>query len=145
MLYFNAGITWMQACKGGSDMGDFDKKINAVAGGDPKANATAQLFKAVIMAVRHLPELIRFIKEISAELNLNNMPNIPTRTGGGKVFWITLEDINGLRLQQNHLTKHYRIIGPPPDHTRLAWGTKAGMEQLLGELQKRTGGLSGIS
>lgn len=114
-------------------------------GGDAGAIVLVGLFIAAVKLMEQIPELIRLIKEIAAELKADNMPNIPAPTLGGKVVWTTLKDINGVRLQQNTITKHYRIIAPPPKNTRLAWGTQEGMEKILRELQKRTSGGSGIN
>jgi hypothetical protein len=51
-------------------------------------------------------------------------PNMPWKTMGGKVFWNTLSERYGWRLQQNVFTEHYRILDP--EDIRQAWGTDAG-------------------
>ena len=38
------------------------------------------------------------------------MPNIPTNTLGGEIWWKTGRVKNGWRLQKNIVTKHYRIL-----------------------------------
>ena len=58
-----------------------------------------------------------------------SLPNIPFPTMGGKVFWDTLAQYNGWRLQQNEITKHCRILDP--NDVRRAWGTKNGMIKAL--------------
>ena len=35
-----------------------------------------------------------------------DMPNVPLGTMGGHVWWKDLASYNGMRLQQNHITKH---------------------------------------
>ena len=56
-----------------------------------------------------------------------SMPNIPFATMGGKVFWNTLAERNGYKLQQNMITQHARILNS--DDVRVAWGTVSGMEK----------------
>ena len=58
-----------------------------------------------------------------------SLPNIPFPTMGGKVFWITLAESNGWKLQQNMITKHARILNA--NNVRIAWGTINGMEKAL--------------
>ena len=48
------------------------------------------------------------------------MPNLPTGTMGGNVFWITLKTRNGWRLQENKVTSHFRILDPR--NVRWNWG-----------------------
>jgi hypothetical protein len=48
------------------------------------------------------------------------LPNIPTKTLGGHVFWNTLNTKNGWKLQKNIFTDHYRVLDP--DDVRWAWG-----------------------
>lgn len=45
-----------------------------------------------------------------------SMPNIPTPTMGGEVFWNDLAEFKGWRLQQNILSKHARILDPNNVH-----------------------------
>ena len=66
------------------------------------------------------------LKILDAELAL---PNIPMPTMGGEVFWNTLVEHNGWKLQQNMFTRHARILDS--DNTRIAWGTINGMEKAL--------------
>ncbi len=58
-----------------------------------------------------------------------NMPNIPFPTMGGEVFWNTLAECNGWKLQQNMITHHARIIDR--ENVRIAWGTIAGMTKAM--------------
>jgi len=48
------------------------------------------------------------------------LPNIPTPTMGGHVFWTTMHHKNGWKLQQNKITQTYRILDPA--ETRRSWG-----------------------
>lgn len=41
---------------------------------------------------------------------IGDMPNIDFPTAGGKVFWNTLEENSGWKLQQNKLTNHCRLL-----------------------------------
>ncbi|MTI71070.1 MAG: hypothetical protein FH751_12545 [Firmicutes bacterium] len=54
-----------------------------------------------------------------------SLPNIPMKTKGGKVFWNTMCEANGWKIQQNMITKHARILNS--SDVRVAWGTMAGM------------------
>lgn len=47
------------------------------------------------------------------------LPNIPCQTLGGKYLWETLSYSNGWKLQQNILTRHYRILDPA--NIRQSW------------------------
>ena len=53
---------------------------------------------------------------LNAEIAL---PNIPMPTMGGVIFWITIAECNGWKLQQNLFTHHARV----------AWGTVNGMKK----------------
>ena len=50
---------------------------------------------------------------------------------GGKVFWLTLKDVNGWKLQRNSFTQHYRILDP--DNIRQAWGNEKAMLRLFSQ------------
>ena len=63
-----------------------------------------------------------------------SMPNIPMPTMGGKVFWNTLCEYNGWKLQQNMITHHARILNN--DDIRIAWGTINGMIRALDRFKK---------
>ncbi|MGN1339889.1 MAG: hypothetical protein ACI4WS_06320 [Oscillospiraceae bacterium] len=56
-----------------------------------------------------------------------SLPNVPTSTMGGEVWWNDLAECNGWRLQQNTLTQHARILDP--DDVRRAWGSLSAMKQ----------------
>lgn len=86
-------------------------------------NQTELIEKALQFLADH-PEMIT--KVLESELSL---PNIPLPTMGGKIFWITLAEHKGYRLQQNHVTKHARILDA--DNKRIAWGTINGMIKVL--------------
>lgn len=68
-------------------------------------------------------ELLKILDE---ELSL---PTIKFPTLGGNVFWITLAESNGWKIQQNTITKHARILNDK--NVRIAWGTINGMEKAL--------------
>ena len=79
--------------------------------------------KALNFLLDH-PELAKEI--FDSELS---MPNIPTRTMGGNVVWTTLAEVKGLKLQQNQITHHARILNA--DNVRIAWGTVNGMQKAV--------------
>ena len=60
------------------------------------------------------------------------MPNVATYTMGGQVFWNTLSNVNGWRLQQNKVFGNYRIIDP--NNFRKAWGGEKAILDLFQKL-----------
>lgn len=82
--------------------------------------------KALNFLLDH-PELAKDI--FDSELS---MPNIPTKTMGGNVVWTTLAEVKGLKLQQNQITHHARILNA--DNVRIAWGTVNGMQKAIRRL-----------
>lgn len=50
-----------------------------------------------------------------------NFVNWPIQTGGGHLWWDTLDTKHGWKLQQNKVTGHYRILDP--EDIRQAWDT----------------------
>ena len=61
---------------------------------------------------------------LNAEIAL---PNIPMPTMGGVIFWITIAECNGWKLQQNLFTHHARVLDR--HNIRVAWGTVNGMKK----------------
>ena len=57
------------------------------------------------------------------------MPNIETKTLGGHVFWETLGESGGWKLQKNKFTDHCRILDP--EDARKAWGSEESMREIL--------------
>lgn len=49
-------------------------------------------------------------------------PNLPTKTGGGQVFWNTIKTRNGWKIQQNIFTQHYRVLDP--NNVRHGWSSE---------------------
>ena len=58
-----------------------------------------------------------------------DMPNVPLGTMGGHVWWKDLASYNGMRLQQNHITKHCRLLDK--NDRRIAWGSYDAMERAM--------------
>ena len=56
-------------------------------------------------------------------LNMENIPKwqIDAKTFGGRQFWGDVQFFQGYRIQQNVLTKHYRLLDP--GDVRRSWGT----------------------
>jgi hypothetical protein len=50
------------------------------------------------------------------------MPNIETLTMGGEVFWQTIANVDGWKLQENKVFGNCRILDP--NNIRKAWGGK---------------------
>nr|MCR4892085.1 hypothetical protein [Lachnospiraceae bacterium] len=83
-----------------------------------------QEIKLALEFIANAPELAQ--KVLDQALSL---PNIPTPTMGGEVFWDTLAEVKGWKLQQNMITRHARIIDQ--NNVRHAWGTINGMYKAL--------------
>ena len=84
-------------------------------------------YKKVFEAFDHNPETkTQFLNLLNSEVSL---PNIPTPTMGGQVFWNTIVEYNGWKLQQNMITHHARILDC--NDIRIAWGTYNGMMTAL--------------
>lgn len=60
------------------------------------------------------------------------LPNVPMKTAGGAQFWTDYRWQDGYRLQQNVLTKHWRLLDPK--NVRQAWGKREQCEQKLTSL-----------
>ncbi|MEZ7892788.1 MAG: hypothetical protein QMC67_13680 [Candidatus Wallbacteria bacterium] len=58
---------------------------------------------------------------------IGDMPNIQTQTMGGKVFWTTLAEKSGYKLQKNTFTGHCRILNECDE--RIAWGSEFEMRR----------------
>lgn len=71
------------------------------------------------------------LKILDVELSL---PNIPWPTTGGILFWNTLAEYNGWKLQQNMVTHHARILDK--DDVKIAWGTINGMEKAMDRMAR---------
>lgn len=69
---------------------------------------------------------------LNAEIAL---PNIPMPTMGGVIFWITLAECNGWKLQQNLFTHHARVLDK--HNIRVAWGTVNGMQRAFERYKNR--------
>ncbi len=85
---------------------------------------TTLIATKVLTKIVEKPEIIGEIVE-----SLGAMPNIPTPTMGGKVFWTDLANVNGWRIQQNTIFKNCRIIDP--NNIRRAWGGETAMLKIF--------------
>jgi hypothetical protein len=65
--------------------------------------------------------------------SIGSMPNIPTKTMGGYVFWKDIANVNGWRLQRNQVFGNYRILDP--NNIRRAWGGESAMLQFFQSIQ----------
>ena len=73
----------------------------------------------------------KFLKLLHQDVN---MPNIPTKTMGGKVWWHTIAEFKGWKIQQNYITHHARILNDKD--VRVAWGTLNGMKEALKRVEE---------
>ncbi|SDI64788.1 hypothetical protein SAMN04487975_12419 [Planococcus glaciei] len=68
---------------------------------------------------------------------VGDMPNIDFPSAGGKVFWNTLEENSGWKLQQNKMTGHCRLLDP--NDLRKAWGSEEVMSNALKRFNEKFG------
>ncbi|MDG1326762.1 MAG: hypothetical protein P8P49_13440 [Opitutales bacterium] len=66
------------------------------------------------------------------ELIDEGMPNVETKTLGGKVFWKKIVDHAGWRLQKNKLMGNCRILNP--EGIRVAWGGESSMRRAFNKM-----------
>lgn len=66
---------------------------------------------------------------------LQDYPNWDRSTGGGPVWWNTLDSYKGWKLQQHKLTGHCRILDD--SDVRRAWGEEAKMRQSFDDVKKQ--------
>ena len=90
-----------------------------------------EIAKGALKVIANNPEIIANYPELIKDLD---MPNIATKTMGGKVWWRDLVSLNGWRIQQNLVTKHCRILDP--DDVRRAWGGEDAMMNLFKKILK---------
>lgn len=50
------------------------------------------------------------LSDMLRALAFAGMPHPPCPTMGGRVWWRTLREENGFRIQQNYVSQHYRIL-----------------------------------
>jgi len=74
------------------------------------------------------------VNSYSNIMEMGDCPNVEFPTGGGPVFWETLEQKNGLRLQYNYITRHSRILNS--NNTRKAWGHPLVMKEKFRRLTR---------
>ncbi|UBF28051.1 DUF3572 domain-containing protein [Kovacikia minuta CCNUW1] len=73
------------------------------------------------LAIRVLTQLAQDPEVIGRILEqLGSMPNIPTPTMGGHIFWTDIANVKGWRLQKNSVFGNFRILDP--NDVRRAWG-----------------------
>ena len=74
------------------------------------------------------PEMIGRLLE-----KLGSMPNIPSKTMGGRVFWTDIVNVQGWRLQKNSIFGNCRILDP--NNIRRAWGGETSMMRAFKALE----------
>lgn len=78
------------------------------------------------LAVRVLTQIAQDPQMIGELLEkMGSMPNIPTSTMGGSVFWTDIACVAGWRLQGNWVFGNCRILDP--NDIRRAWGGETAM------------------
>ena len=84
------------------------------------------LIKGFVELIKNAPDVVDKLNELDV-----SFPNIPFPTMGGKVFWLTLKEFNGWKLQRNSFTQHYRILDS--NDIRQAWGNEKAMLRLFNQ------------
>ena len=76
------------------------------------------------IATHALSKIARDPQAIDRVLNSLNssMPNTASQTMGGEIFWHTISNVDGWRLQENFISGTCRILDP--QDCRQAWGEK---------------------
>ncbi|KLU05944.1 Lipase [Rhodopirellula islandica] len=69
----------------------------------------------------------------SASTTMAQNINVPLPTLGGAQLWTDHDYRNGYRIQQNAVTKHWRLLDP--NNIRRAWGSRADVDEALHKLQ----------
>lgn len=70
---------------------------------------------------------VMMLRKLAEEIG--DCPNIESKTLGGKVWWDTIYDVEGWRVQVNKITKHARILDE--NDVRKAWGNADTMIEKL--------------
>jgi hypothetical protein len=83
----------------------------------------------VLTQIAQDPQMIGKLLE-----QMGSMPNLPTPTMGGPVFWTDVVNIGGWRLQRNWVFGNCRIIDP--NNVRRAWGGETAMLKAFKALEK---------
>jgi hypothetical protein len=71
------------------------------------------------------------IREVVEEVS-SWLPNLRMKTFGGPVFFDTVRQVRGYRIQRNVVTGIYRLLDA--DDYRLCWGTRRNCEDCLRNL-----------
>ena len=66
---------------------------------------------------------------------IQDYPNWDRATGGGPVWWNTLDSYKGWKLQQHKMTGHCRILDD--SDVRRAWGEETKMRQSFDDVKKQ--------
>ena len=66
---------------------------------------------------------------------IQDYPNWDRSTGGGPVWWNTLDSFNGWKLQKHKITGHCRILDD--SDVRRAWGEETKMRQSFDDVKKQ--------
>jgi hypothetical protein len=88
-----------------------------------------QLAISVLTRIAQDPQMIGRLVE-----QMGSMPNLPTKTMGGLVFWADVADISGWRLQRNWVFGNCRILDP--NDVRRAWGGETAMLEAFEYLEQ---------
>ncbi|MDR3109046.1 MAG: hypothetical protein LBU65_05075 [Planctomycetaceae bacterium] len=92
----------------------------------------------VALATVVLPIIIKGGQSVLESLEDPELPplwNVPMPTMGGKVFWKTIADVDGWRVQQNKVFGNCRILDP--NNVRRAWGGINAMGRIFQQLAER--------
>ncbi|WP_049962951.1 hypothetical protein [Ruminococcus sp. HUN007] len=72
------------------------------------------------------------LENIAKNPGMLKMPNIPWPVVDAGVFWNTIGEGGGYKLEQNMITQHCRILDR--SGIRRGWGSEAAMERLMRQM-----------
>ena len=98
-----------------------------------KASMTAA-FEKVRFQLEQNPDLGKRTSSKDIKV-IQDLPNWKRSTEGGLVFWNTLEEFEGWKLQQHKYSGHCRILDA--DDTRQAWGDQEKMKKSFDGVKKQ--------
>ena len=71
------------------------------------------------------------LSDMVAALAFDNIEVKYPKTMGGKVWWKTVEEKNGYRIQQNMVSRHYRLLDPDDNRIIASFDPETVRETLL--------------
>ncbi len=90
-----------------------------------------QHIEIAVKAIKFLAENPDMLGKLLTQID-SSMPNIQTKTLGGKVFWKNIAEFEGWKIQKNSILGNCRILNP--ENERVAWGGEDAMIRAFNKL-----------